>query len=242
MAGLQGQDRAPQAPVRERRNFDNLNNALEFIGPGEVIGISGDGFFVLKIKDDSGLANDAGELAVLLDPTNPGLVLNAAGIAALVQGVLDIDASGILVNIGNGLENAASALAVALAANPGLEFATGDLRVQLDGGTLTRGASGLSVTAPEGQPSVTAVKTSVYTAALGEYVRYDATSGTFAITLPTAAGHNRALEFKEAANDATGVTLTAAGAELIDGAGTLAVGSAREHTRLVSDGVGWMIS
>lgn len=244
MAGLSGQDRSPRAPVRERRNFDNLSAVLEFIGPGEVIAVSGDGVLTLTLATNSGLANLSGALSVLLDPTNPGLVLSANGIAALVQGVLSVDASGVLVNIGSGLENNAGNLAVALAANPGLEFSSGDLRVQLDGSSLTLGASGLSVTNLNAQLSVPATVTTTATATLNAINRYDATGGTFTITLPTAAGvAGQSIEFKEAVADTTGVTIDGAGAETIDGAATLSIGTvAREHTRIISDGANWLIA
>jgi hypothetical protein len=72
MAGLRGQDRAPRAPVRERRNADNLATNPEFTAPGEVIQVDGDVVFVLVLADAGGLANDDGELIVLL-ATNPGI-------------------------------------------------------------------------------------------------------------------------------------------------------------------------
>ena len=244
MSGLAGQDRNPNQDVRVRRNADNLAAVLEFVGPDEVIGISAEGVLTLNLTTNGGLVNTSGTLGILLNPTNPGLALSAAGLAAVVQGVLSIDGSGILLNIGSGLANSGGSLVVELATDPGLEFNGGDLRVQLDGSSLTRGPSGLSVTNPTAALEVPATITTTATATMDAINRYDATGGTYTITLPSAvgfAGHR--CEFKEFANDTTGVTLDGAGAQTIDGAATLSVGTvAREHTRLISDGANWMIA
>jgi hypothetical protein len=133
MAGLRGQDRAPGAPVRERRNFDNLSAVLEFIGANEVIQVNGDGHFTLVLKSAGGLENDAGELAIKLAAT-PGLVLAAGGIAVL----LDPTEPGLQLTTG---------LKVLLAATPGLEFSTGlRAKIKTDGG-LVLDADGLSLAA-----------------------------------------------------------------------------------------------
>jgi hypothetical protein len=128
MGGLRGQARAPQAPVRERRNFDNLSEVLEFINPDSPIVVDDDGYFALTLGDPSGLSDTGGELAVA------------------VQGVIGLDASGVKLNIGNGLENDTDNLAVSLATDSGLEFELGDLRVrvQADGG-IAREATGLRI-------------------------------------------------------------------------------------------------
>ena len=223
MAGLSGQDRTPQQDVRVRRNSDNLAAVLEFIGAGEVIQISGDGVLTLSLRSDGGLQNDAGSLAILLNPTDPGLVLSADGIATLVQGVLGVDALGVFVNIGDGLENAADFLAVSLASNSGLEFVLGDLRTAM---------------------TVSAITTVATTAVFNEVTRYSAAGGTFTITLPPAADHPGGVcEFKESANNTTGVTLDGNAGETIDGSATISIGTTgREHTRVISDGANWMIA
>ncbi len=208
MAGLQGQDRSPRAPVRERRNFDNLASELDFIGLGEVIGISGDGELTLKLGTDGGLTNTGGELFVE------------------VQGVLDIDASGIFVNIGDGLENAAGDLAIALAADSGLEFNAGDLQL----------------VAREGQFVVTTVKTGAYTAAWGELVRCDPSGGAFTVTLPAAASNaGRQIIVKNTTSSAAAITIDGNSAETIDGSTTVVLAAPYASLTLVSDGTNVMI-
>lgn len=132
MSGLAGLDRTPKEDVRPRRNAGNLATDVSFIDDSEVIGITPGGVLTLKLRDDGGLENDAGELAILLD-TDPGLVLSTDGLTVLVSGVVDLDATGVHVNIGSGLENDGSDnLQVALADDSMLEFDTGDLQVDRD--------------------------------------------------------------------------------------------------------------
>jgi len=140
--------------------------------------------------------------------------------------VLDIDASGIFVNIGNGLENVSSALAVALAASSGLEFQSGDLAIE----------------APEGQFTQTTVKTANYTAAWGELVRCDPSGGAFTVTLPTASGNaQRRIVIKNTTSDTTAITIDGNGAETIDGAATVIMATGYASLTLVSDGTNVMI-
>lgn len=104
MARLKGFQREPRSDVRARRNSTSLASFVEFIGTSEVIQLSGLGELTARLKSDGGLENDAGELAIKLG-TNPGLQLAAAGISALVQGVVGVDASGIKINLGTGVQN-----------------------------------------------------------------------------------------------------------------------------------------
>ena len=169
-----------------------------------------------------GLANTAGTLGVSLD-VNPGLQLGAGGLSAQVQGVLETNALGIRLRIGSGLENSAGTLAISLATNSGLSLNSGDLSAALQ---------------------VPATLTTTGTATLNAVNRYNATGGTFTITLPSAVGFaGHPIEFKEAAGNTTGVTLAPSASQTIDAAPTLSVGTvARQHTRLISDGANWMIA
>lgn len=90
--------------------------------------------------------------------------------------------------------------------------------------------------------TVTAVKTSAYTASIDETVRVDASGGAFVITLPTAAGQSgKAIEIKNVTNSTNAVTVTPAGSETIDTASTLVLASAFGSFTLRSDGSDWMV-
>jgi len=123
-----------------------LATDVTFISDAEVIGLTPEGFLTLKIKDTGGLENDAGELAIKLE-TISGLSLSIDGLTVETQGVMSIDLNGILLNIGDGLENdGADNLQVALAVNSGLEFVGGDLSLDLaDDSILELGPGGVSV-------------------------------------------------------------------------------------------------
>ncbi len=54
----------------------------------------------------------------------------------------------VIDTVGDGLALARSTISIDLATNPGLEFSTGNLKIKLDGTTLSLGAAGLSVTNP----------------------------------------------------------------------------------------------
>ncbi len=223
MPGPAGKTREPRATARARRNADADVNG-DLVGAGEVIGFNNEGQLTLVLATDPGLQNVSGELSVL------------------VQGVLDIDASGVFVNIGDGLENNSGALRVALATDPGLEFSTGDLRVQLDGTSLSRGASGMSVTAPEGRFTVTAVQTGTYNAAVGELVLCDPSGAGFTVNLPAASGNSgRHVWVKNTTSSTNTITIDGSGAETIDGATTTTITTGFGAVRLVCDGSGWHV-
>lgn len=131
MAGLRGQVREPGADPRARRNSQNLAEQVDFVDPAGVISIDGDGYLALALASDGGLTVASSELTLDLD-TDPGLALSASGLTAVVQGVLDIDASGIKL---------------VLAADPGLEDSSGlRVKIKTDGGVV-RDADGLSLAA-----------------------------------------------------------------------------------------------
>ncbi len=69
----------------------------------------------------------------------------------------------------------------------------------------------------------------------------DATGAAFAVTLPTAAGIRKGREYlvKRLNAGANNVTVTAAGAETIDGAATVALVAQYAFLRVQSDGSNW---
>jgi len=82
---------------------------------------------------------------------------NAAALASDVSfvgggNVIVVDGAGFLsVTLGAGLENAAAALAIDLATDPGLEFSSGDLQVKIKASSgVVRDADGLSVAVGDG--------------------------------------------------------------------------------------------
>jgi hypothetical protein len=83
---------------------------VDFIGSDEVVGLTADGYLTVALDEDGGLQTTSAELGIKLNATNPGLVLSSDGIAALTQGVIDIDASGIKLVFGTGLQNDAGTL------------------------------------------------------------------------------------------------------------------------------------
>ena len=241
MAGFRGQVRVPAVGrPRERRNSTNLASNVQFINPNSAIQVDGNGKFSLVVasgepftQSSAGLAFTVGDglektgLAVAIDlaASNPGLQFSSGDLAVLVQSPITVDASGIDLS---------------LATDPGLEDSTG-LRVQLDGTTLTRGASGLSVTNPEGLWTVTAVQTGTYGASVGEIVRADPSGGTFTINLPTAASiGGQGIWIKNVTADTTAITVDGNGSETIDGATTVSMTTARQSLYIVSDGTNWM--
>jgi len=73
--GLKGQVRLPNTNLdpRVRRNSASLASQVLFIGANEVIQLNGAGELTVVLKTDGGLQNNAGELEILLNPTNPCL-------------------------------------------------------------------------------------------------------------------------------------------------------------------------
>lgn len=116
MSGLKGQDRTPRAPVRERRNSDNLFSVVEFIDPNEPIQIGDEGTFVLQLSATGGLQTVSAELGIKLD-ANMGLVLSGDGLA---------------VSIGPGIEFNAGDVAVDLLTDGGLAFTGNELGLDFD--------------------------------------------------------------------------------------------------------------
>lgn len=97
--------------------------------------------------------------------------------------------------------------------------------------------------------TVTAIKTSAYTAATYEVVRVNTAAGVVTITLPTAVGNaGKPIVVKKVdTGTANDVTIDGAGAETIDGAATAVIAASTSATilgalTLVSDGAGWMIT
>lgn len=102
MPGLKGLTRTPGVNSRIRRNAARLAAQMQQLVTG-ALAVSDEGLFVLTLATNSGLEQTVG-LSIDLQ-TTPGLVKDATGIKALVQDVLAIDASGIKLSIGEGVEN-----------------------------------------------------------------------------------------------------------------------------------------
>ena len=131
----------------------------------------------IDLKSASGLGFSSGEL--LVDPNDSGLTsITAASTDVILladatdsyalkkttlSSVLAIGGSAILANpltVGDGISlasgnssynnSAAETIQIDLATNPGLEFNSNKLRAKLDGSTLSRGGSGLSVASTPG--------------------------------------------------------------------------------------------
>jgi len=84
-------------------------------------------------------------------------------------------------------------------------------------------------------------KTSVFTAGTdGYYYACDATSAAFAANLPPAATvPNRIYVFKKIDSSGNAVTVTANGAETIEGSGTVALSSQWAKVTVISNGSNW---
>lgn len=91
--------------------------------------------------------------------------------------------------------------------------------------------------------TVTGIKTTTYTAAIGELVRVDTTGGSFTVTLPTASGNSgKQIAVKRTTNSLNNLTVGTTGGQTIDGAGsvTMTSGTPMACVIFVSDGTNWM--
>lgn len=195
---------------------------------GATPGLTNTGGLAIDLDTNSGLVLGAGGIAIDLD-TDPGLVLGAGGIKILLPG-------------SSGLVLGATGLLIDLDTDPGLVLGAGGIKVQINGTSLTLGASGLSVTAPDGQRTVTSVKTGTYTAVIGETVRCDPSGAGFTVNLPTAVGvAGRRIVIKNTTSSTNVITITPNGAQTIDTAAGTSINTAFGVVRLESDGANWMV-
>jgi hypothetical protein len=86
-------------------------------------------------------------------------------------------------------------------------------------------------------------KTATYTATGSDYFIFcDATAGAMSINLPTAVGSaGKVYVIKKTDATANAVTIDPAGAELVDGAGTLVFSTQYTSYSIVSNNVGWWV-
>ena len=86
--------------------------------------------------------------------------------------------------------------------------------------------------------SVTAVKTSAYSANIGELVQGDPTLGTFTVTLPAISASNKgqAIIVKNAGTSTSGITVGKTGGNTIDGGTSTSIATAHGCVGFVSDG------
>lgn len=86
-------------------------------------------------------------------------------------------------------------------------------------------------------------KTAAFTAKVDDDVILgDATAGAFSVTLPTAVGiRGRRYTIKKIDSSGNAVTIDGAGAETIDGAATVALGTQYAFRTIVSNGTNWSV-
>jgi hypothetical protein len=107
---------------------------------------------------------------------------------------------------------------------------------------LAQGPQGEAGPVGPGNLTVTAVKTTTYTAAAGELVLCDPTSAGFTVTLPTAVGvSGQTVAVKNASDSYNLVTVATTSAQTIDGASTYEIDGPRYGVRFVSDGANWVV-
>lgn len=94
MPGFKGQIREPEADPRARRNSQNLATSVEFINPGSIVQLDGDGTFTLNLG--TGVQDDGGTLK-----TNDSQIVhdNLSGFVANEH----VDHSGVTVTGGTGI-------------------------------------------------------------------------------------------------------------------------------------------
>lgn len=144
----------------------------------------------------------------------------------------------------SGLGFVTAQLTIDLDTNSGLALGAGGITIDLDGTTLTLGAGGISVTAPEGRWTVTAIQTGNYNAVIGELVRCDPSSAGFTVTLPTAVSlAGRQIAVKNTTSSANAITFNTTGGQTIDGAasGATSIAAGFGSRVFVSDGANWMV-
>lgn len=124
--------------------------------------------------------------------------------------------------------------------------AVGTANAEGSASSLSRSDHVHALGAAAAKATITAIKTSGYTAAIDELVRVDSSGGAVTITLPTAVGNDgrRVTVKKIDAGTTNNVTLDGAGAETIDGTATVDIVALTEPSgvrRLISDGAGWLV-
>jgi hypothetical protein len=143
-------DRNPKTLKRQNRNWqrgagnDGFTRSLNVTAPLTVA----TGSLVLTLASNSGL--EVASSALQIDVRDTSLSLTAAGIGVVLRTNAGLNISsgvGILLPANSGLQTLSGGLSILLnATNPALSL-TGGLNVLLNGTSLTKGASGLSVSA-----------------------------------------------------------------------------------------------
>lgn len=88
----------------------------------------------------------------------------------------------------------------------------------------------------------TSIKTTTYTAAVGDLVRCDPSGGGFIVNLPTAVGNlNTGLVVKNVTSSTNTITITPNGGQTIDGDANFVISIGRQSITLASDGSNWVI-
>jgi hypothetical protein len=93
-----------------------------------------------------------------------------------------------------------------------------------------------------GNWNVTAVKTSAYTAVIGDLVLVDPTGGAFTVTLPTAVGvSGRSIRIFNNTASTTAVTVATTSSQTINGGATATMNTAHAGKDFTSDGANWVM-
>jgi hypothetical protein len=93
-----------------------------------------------------------------------------------------------------------------------------------------------------GSWNVTAVKTSAYTAVIGDLVLVDPTGGAFTVTLPTAVGVvGQSIRVFNNTASTTAVTVATTSSQTINGSSTASMTTAHAGKEFTSDGANWVM-
>lgn len=202
-------DPGGHAPTFDRRA--DFNASGDF-ATGDAVRVADSGV-LLRVAVPDPFTLDADPIK--LDPIDPGWIASKGFLALLAPASGDAPEGRTLLADGAGYWRWTSDPVSALLAAASLSAARTALGVE---------------TTP-------VVVTADRTAAEGEVLFVDASSGAITVTLPAAAGARRAIRVKKVDVSANAVTVDGAGAELVDGAATLTLTTQYEAVTLHADGV-----
>jgi hypothetical protein len=107
--------------------------------------------------------------------------------------------------------------------------------------SLTKVSSGM-VSFTAGSSATVVSKTAAYSAVINDYVKSDATSAAFTVTLPTAVGQSgKTIAIQKTDSTLNIITIATTSSQTINGASTKRCSTQNETLVLVSDGANWLI-
>lgn len=172
-------DRGAKTAARTRRMWQSFasNNGISFSAP---LAYDEDEFGV-SLTLGNGLTTSAGALTIDLRDTDPALEVTASGIGVLLNGTTPcLSTTGgltVVVDTNFGLALNAAGVRVELASNPGLEFSSGDLRLNANfirvSGTTDMAFFGATAIARPGAYTITAAP------AVADALNADANGGAY---------------------------------------------------------------